>query len=140
MVKTKKHEKSYLEDLQRLQAEFENYQKRIETEKESFQKFANEDLIIELLNVLDNFELSLKHCKDKGIGIIYSQLKSILEKNGLKEISAKGKFDPKLHEVLVQEKGKEDDVIIEELQKGYILNDKVIKPSKVKISKLKWEK
>ena len=129
-------EKEYLEQLQRLQAEFDNYRKRIEKERtENFQQ-NTEKLIIEMLNILDNLELALKHTKEGGIKMVHSQLYSLLEKQGLKTIKAEGKFNPELHEVLIQEKGKTDNQIVEELQKGYTLNDKVIRPSKIKISKI----
>ena len=126
----------YLEQMQRLQAEFENFQKRTEKEKSEIFRNANEDLIVKLLSVLDNFELALGHVDDKGVNMIYSELHSILEKEGLKVISVDGDFDPNFHEALIQEEGKEDGKIIEELQKGYMLNDKVIRASKVKISKM----
>lgn len=129
-------EKDYLERLQRLQAEFENFRKRTEKERLEILKNANEDLIIKLLSVLDNFELALKNINDKGVSMIYSELHSILEKEGLKTIETKGKFNPKKHEVLIQEAGEEDENILEEIQKGYTLNNKVIKASKVKISKV----
>ena len=131
----KSKEEKYLEQLQRLQAEFDNYRKRVDKEKQEILKNSNKDLIIKLLNVLDNFELALKHTDDKGIKMIYSELYSILEKQGLKQIKAEGKFNPELHEVLIQEKGKKDGIILEELQKGYTLNNKLIRTSKVKISK-----
>lgn len=126
----------YLEQLQRLQAEFENFRKRTEKERQAIFLNANEDLIVKLLGVLDNFELALKHVDDEGIKMIYSELYSILENEGLKPIKAEGKFDPRVHEALIQEDGEEDEKIIEELQKGYMLNDKVIRHSKVKITKM----
>ncbi|MCH8329317.1 MAG: nucleotide exchange factor GrpE [Nanoarchaeota archaeon] len=129
-------ERDYLERLQRLQAEFENFRKRTEKERLETLRNANEDLIIKLLSVLDNFELALKNINDKGVSMIYSELHSILEKEGLKTINTKGKFDPKNHEALIQEAGKEDEKILEEIQKGYTLNDKVIRVSKVKISRI----
>ena len=129
-------EKDYLERLQRLQAEFENFRKRTEKERLETLRNANEDLIIKLLSVLDNLELALKNINDKGVSMIYSELHSILEKEGLKTINTKGKFDSKNHEALIQEAGKEDEKILEEIQKGYTLNDKVIRVSKVRISKI----
>ncbi len=138
MEKDKKSkEKEYLEQLQRLQAEFDNYRKRVEREKQEIYNNANEKLITRLLDILDSFELALKHNADEGVKMIYSQLYSLLESHGLKKIEATGKFNPEVHEALIQEEGEEDGIIIEELQKGYILNNKVIRPSKVKISKLK---
>lgn len=133
-------EAEYIERLQRLQAEFENFRRRNETErKESFSN-ANATLISQLLEVLDNFELSLKHNSDPGIKLIYSQLFKILEKQGLKVIDAKGKFNPKIHEALIKEEGKEYGVILEEIKKGYMLNDKLIRASKVRITVLKENK
>ena len=129
-------ERDSFERLQILQAEFENFRKRTEKERLETLRNANEDLIIKLLSVLDNFELALKNINDKGVSMIYSELYSILEKEGLKTIKAEGKFDPRIHEALVQEAGKEDEKILEEIQKGYTLNDKVIRASKVKISKV----
>ena len=129
------------ETLQRLQAEFENYKKYVEKEKAEFVKYAKADLIEKLLPLLDSFELALKNSAEKkellkGVELIYSQFYSMLEKEGLKKIDVKGKFDPHLHEVLLKEKSdKEEDAILEELQKGYILNGKVLRFSKVKVSK-----
>lgn len=135
--KKENKEQEYLELLQRLQAEFENYRKRTEREKEEWISKAAEGITASFLPVLDSFELALKHNKDEGIKMIYSQLYSILEKEGLSKINAEGEFNPELHEALMQEEGNEDNKIIEELQRGYMLNGKVIRPSKVKISKIK---
>jgi molecular chaperone GrpE len=144
--------------LQRLQAEFENYKKYIEKQSADFKKYAKADLIINILPILDSFELALKNTSDslkskssnsheswirekekfvKGVELIYSQLFSALEKEGLKPIKAEGqKLDPIKHEVLLKEKSdKEEDTILEELQKGYLLDEKVIRHSKVKVSK-----
>jgi len=127
--------------LQRLQAEFENYKKYVDKQKAEFVKYAQADLIDQLLPCLDSFELALKNTTDKeklikGIELIYSQLYSLLEKQGLKKIDATGKFDPHFHEVLLKEdSNKEEDTILEELQKGYMLGDKVLRHTKVKVSK-----
>ena len=133
----------YKERLLRLQADFENYRKHLEREKEEFTKNANESLIRDLLNVLDNIEIAIKEIKKKdkeiakGIELIYKDFLKILEKRGLKEIISVGKrFDPYYHEVMMQEfSDKEEGIILEEFQKGYTLNGKVIRHSKVKISK-----
>lgn len=127
-------ENEYLERLQRLQAEFDNFRRRTESEKKTNLMNANSNLISQLLDVLDNFELSLKHNPDKGINLIYSELFKILEKQGLKVIKSEGKFNPKLHEVLIKEEGNEEGIILEEISKGYLLNEKLIRASKVKIS------
>ena len=140
----------YIDHLQRLQAEFDNYRKRAEQEKQLIIKQANQDLIQKLLIILDTFELAFQTQKEdsefaKGMKIIFSETYSTLEKEGLKKIDCTGKkFDPNFHEVMLQEKSdKEEGIILEELQKGYMLNDRVIRFSKVKISnggKEKWIK
>ena len=129
-----------------MQAEFENYKKRVEKESCEFVKAANEELIEKLLPIMDNFELALKSCRAKddfykGMELIYSQLIETLHSQGLKPINCIGKkFDPYYHEVLlVEESDKEDNTVLEELQKGYLLYDKVIRHSKVKIAKKKKE-
>ncbi len=133
-------EKEYFESLQRLQAEFDNFRKRTEKEKTEIVKYAEESLMVELLDILDGFELSLKYSKDEGVKMIYSELYSLLEKKGLKTIEVRGDFNPLFHEALMKEDGKEENKILEELQKGYLLNEKVIRTAKVKISKLGEQK
>jgi len=128
-------EKEYLERLQRLQAEFENFRKRTEKEKSENAINANTNLIFQLLTVLDDFELALKHCKDPGVNLIYDKLNQILKKQGLKVIDTNGNFNPNLHEAVINVDGKDDCTILEEIQKGYLLNDKFLRASKVKIGK-----
>ena len=127
--------------LKRLQAEFENYKKWNAKEKVDFIKYAHADLIAQMLPVLDSFEIALKNTSDKdkfieGMKIVYAQLHSMLEAEGLKPIKATGeKFDPYKHDVLMKEESdKPEETILEEFQKGYMLNDKVLRHSKVKIS------
>ena len=128
--------------LQRLQAEFENYKKYVEKSKSDFQKFTKADMIEKLLPTLDSFEMALKNTENqekfiKGIELIFSQLYQLLENLGLRPIECIGKaFDPYKHEVLLtQESDKEEGLILEELQKGYMLGDKVLRHSKVKVAK-----
>jgi molecular chaperone GrpE len=133
--------------LKRLQAEFENYKKRVDKEHISNVKNSNAELITEILTVLDSFELALKNDGTsenpdiekfrKGLELIYAQLYSILEDNGLRMIDTKNKrFDPYRHEVLlVKECSEPDDLILQEFQKGYMLNDIIIRHSKVMIAK-----
>ena len=130
------------ETVQIVQADFENYKKRTEKDKEEFVKYACQNIVLDLLPILDNFELALKHTKNKeefvkGIELVYSNLIDILDKKGLKPINALSKeFDPVMHEALMQEKSKEKPgIVIEEFQKGYMINDKVIRPTKVKVAK-----
>ncbi len=127
--------------LKRLQAEFENYKKRNEKEKIEFVKYSNAGLIAGLLPVLDSYELALKNTSDKdkfieGMKMIYAQLHSILEVEGLRPIKSTGeKFDAYKHEVLLKEESdKPEGTILEEFQKGYMLNEKVLRFSKVKVS------
>ena len=127
--------------LQRLQAEFENFKKRSDREKAEFAKYANAGIISGILPIIDSFELALKHSGENekfvdGIKMIYAQLYSMLGSEGLKPIKSIGeKFDPYRHEVLMKEESdKPEGTILEEFQKGYMLNDKVLRFSKVKIS------
>ncbi|MDD5331564.1 MAG: nucleotide exchange factor GrpE [Candidatus Nanoarchaeia archaeon] len=143
--KTKENPEKQLQEykdiLQRLQAEFENYRKRTEKEREDIIKYGNQELIIKLLPIVDSFELALNNRKDKdqfvkGIELIYSQFTDTLEKEGVKKIKVLGeKFNPNIHEALLQEHSdKPEGTIIEELQSGYVLNNKVIRFAKVKLS------
>lgn len=136
----------YLSRLKYLQADFENYRKMAAREKEEFTKFANEALIIKLIDVYENLERAIENGKkseDKGallqgIELTYRQLKEVLEKEGLAQIKAVGeKFDPFRHEALMQEAKEncEDGTILEEFQRGYALNNRVIRYSKVKVNK-----
>jgi molecular chaperone GrpE len=142
--KTKEAEE-YLTRLKYLQADFENYKKQMEREREEFVRFATEALVKELIDVLENLERAVASAKKtrkkdmvRGIELIYAQLKEILEKEGLEPIPAVGeKADPFKHEVLLCETKDdcEEDEIIEELQRGYTLRGKVIRHSKVKVAK-----
>jgi molecular chaperone GrpE len=135
----------YRNRLAYLQADFENYRKRNEREKEEFRKYANEALIIELVDVYENLERALEIARKsgdqkmtKGIEMVYGQMKSVFEKYGLKPIQAAGKkFDPHLHEAMLQEKSQDvdEDTVLEEYQRGYTLNSKVIRCAKVKVSR-----
>lgn len=127
----------------RLQADFINYRNRVEREKKSLYASATEDIILQLLPVLDNFERALNNIeKDnayyEGIKMIYNQMINVLTNNGLKEIECLGEtFDPNFHHAIFMEEceDKDEGTIIEVLQKGYMLNEKVIRPSMVKVAK-----
>ena len=137
----------YWDKLLRLQADFENTRKRLEKDKQDFCKFANEGIIVELLSVLDDLERAVELAESghqdlsaflKGVEMILSHLYEMLKANGVKPIEAKGKiFDPNFHEALIQVENKEvpEHTVVEELQKGYLLNDRVIRTTKVKVSK-----
>ena len=140
----KKDELAELKELlQRTQANFENYRKQQELRMQEIREMASKDLIIQLLPVLDNFELALKtncdHTSDviKGVELIHSQLFNLLQNVGLKIIAVKEKepFNPYVHEALMKaESDFPENTIVEELQKGYTLNGKVIRHARVKIS------
>jgi len=124
---------------QRAQADFTNFKRRIEQEKEEIGKFANSILVVSLLPVLDDLERALGSVSDDiaelswvdGIRLIERKLRGILEAQGLFPIEAVGEvFDPYLHEAARQDEGKEG-IVIEELHKGYKFNDRVIRPSRV---------
>ena len=140
-----KDQTSKIEELTNLlrhtQADFINYKQRISKEKEESTYYFKKEIITKLLPVLDMFELALKHKTEdndfvKGMEMIYAQLIATLENEGLQIIPAKDKFDPKFHEaVLSEESDKEEGSILEILQKGYMLNNKVIRFSRVKVCK-----
>ncbi len=132
----------------RLNAEFDNFRKRILKEREEFIKYANEKLILELIDVLESLERGIENTKksddkDKlieGMELVYKQFKNVLEKNGLTPIKALGeKFDHYKHEAMMQTITDECDegTILEEFARGYMLNGKVIRYSKVRVSKNK---
>ena len=128
---------------QRLQAEYANYRRRTQQEKETIGVFANEKIITELIPVIDSMERALDACEDKedtmykGISLVHKQLIDTLVKFGVEEIEAESKeFDPNLHLAVMQESvdGVEANQIVMVLQKGYNLGTKVVRPSMVKVS------
>nr|AGF93039.1 GrpE nucleotide exchange factor [uncultured organism] len=129
------------ESLKKVMADFDNYRKRMMREKKNIIERATEDLMKDLIEVLDDFERAMENedeMDSKGVEMIYDKFKKVLKENGLEEIDCEGKnFDPNYHECLmsVEDEDHEEDEIIEEFQKGYKLNDKVIRPSKVKVAK-----
>ena len=133
--------KELTKTLQFLQADFENYRKRVERDNADFKKYATKQLLVEIIPVLDNFGHALKTVDDEGVRLIHMQLMGILEKYGLKEIECLGKkFDPKLHEALLQEDSdKEANIVLDVLQKGYIVGDAVLRPARVKITRKKQD-
>lgn len=138
--------KSLQEKMLYLQAEFENYKKLKIKEKQDTLKFGNEVLVKELLPVLDNLEMALDHTEKtedykgihEGVRITFNEFLKVLEKAGVTRIEAAGKkFDPNLHEAFYQEE-KEDmepDTVISEFQKGYLLNNRLVRPARVVVSK-----
>ncbi len=145
LKEAQKQAESYKDLLYRKAAEFENFKKRSENEVASVIKFANESLITDLLPVLDDFERSLKAAKTtkefdslyKGIELIYQKLVKSLEKRGVKSFETVGKeFNVEFHDALLQ-MPREDvapHTVLEEVEKGYTLHDKVIRHAKVIVS------
>jgi molecular chaperone GrpE len=136
----------YWERILRLQAEFDNTRKRLERERREFIKYANEGIIFELLNIMDDLERSVESAQGKhedfsaflkGIEMILAHLYELLKERGLTAIESKGKvFDANYHEALMQiDSDLPENTVVEELQKGYTLNDRVIRTSKVKVAK-----
>ncbi|MDD4876432.1 MAG: nucleotide exchange factor GrpE [Dehalococcoidales bacterium] len=139
LTKEKEKAENYLANWQRAQADFVNYKRRIEQEREETSKFANAMLMLNLLPVLDDLERAFTsiplHLAQMtwidGITLIERKLYSSLEAQGLSQIKALGEpFDPNFHEAVMHGKGKEG-IVVEEMQKGYKLYDKVIRPSMV---------
>ncbi len=141
LEESKKLAEERLNQLKYLQADFDNYRKQFEKEKEQTIKLANETLIKELIVTLDDFDAAIRLSAEgenkKGLLTLKKKFFDILVNQGLKETEALGKkFNPEFHEVLCKELSKHnEDEIIEEIQKGYILKSKVIRTSKVKVSK-----
>ena len=129
----------------RLMAEFQNYKKRVAKEKNDIREYATEKLVMELLPVLDNFERALAASAEddpagyaKGMELIFTQMVTELQKSGLTEVEAEGQdFDPTKHNAEMTEENEEleSGKVSKVLQKGYALNDKVIRPSMVAVTK-----
>ena len=140
----------YFNQLQRLQADFENYQKRVEAERGRIAENACETIVSGLLDTLDNFERAVSHLEKlpedeaKGVIMVYRNMIDYLKGNGLERIAAAGcQFDPYRHDAIMQAEvdgtpdGAGDGTVLEEFQAGYTMKGKVIRPSKVKVAKEK---
>lgn len=141
-IKTlEKENQQLLESLKLAKADFENYKKRQEKQEKESIEYASAELTKNLLPILDSFEQAMKNTQDleqfkKGIQQIQKQILQTLEKEGLQKIEANGEFNPHLHEALLTEESEEEqDTILEELQKGYQFKNKIIRHTKVKISR-----
>ena len=134
----------YTNSLKRLQADFENYIKRTEKEKQELMQLANYKLIMKLLTIIDDFEASLKVIKKEGnkdviegIEMVFNNLYKVLDAEGVKPINVNGeKFDPYKHEAIdkVISNEHEEGLILAEIKKGYTYQNKIIRPSMVKIA------
>lgn len=126
----------------RLAADFQNYKRRVEKEKGDIYAYANEKIVVELLDVIDNFERALEHSNEnesfsEGMNMIFKQFKGVLEKSGVEEMNALGEdFDPNFHHAVLTENSVEYESgkVTQVLQKGYLLNKKVIRPAMVKVA------
>jgi len=142
----KQERDSFYDRLLRKQAEFENYKKRVDREKAESAQSASADLMRELLNALDSFELALRNAASEGQGsedmlrgfeLIYKQLQDTLARFGLKPFEAKGKkFDPNFHQAVSTQATNEveENTIIDELRKGYLLHGRLLRPAMVNVA------
>jgi molecular chaperone GrpE len=137
---------SYLDDLRRLQADFDNYRKRTLREQTARTASASQALVARLLPVLDNFELAVSHAEQsrdfdrmlKGVEMVFGELREVLQGEGLVKIEAEGKpFDPERHEavVAVEQEGAEPGTVVDVVRTGYELRGKVLRPAMVKVAK-----
>jgi molecular chaperone GrpE len=151
-AKLKSKEKEAQENYDRLlrvSAEFENFKKRSAREMDDFRKFANQSLIKEMLSVVDNLELAMNSTNghkaiDKGLlqglQMTHREILKVFEKFNVKPIEAKGQtFDPTFHEAVMQEENDDfdDNTVISELQKGYLIHDRLLRPAMVVVAKSK---
>jgi molecular chaperone GrpE len=141
-------ERDNLQDrLLRKQAEFENYKKRVERERSEYVQFASAELMRELLNALDSFDLAIHNAgKDnsggenmlRGLDLVYKQFQDTLGRFGLKAIEAAGQpFDPNFHQAVttVPTDEVEENTVVDELRRGYTLNGRLLRPAMVSVSK-----
>ncbi|HWM14301.1 MAG TPA: nucleotide exchange factor GrpE [Gaiellaceae bacterium] len=132
----------YLSDVKRVAADFDNYRKRAAREQQSLVARAHERLVKDLLPVLDDLERALEAAEqheeaklEDGVRLVHRELRGTLEKEGLVEIETDGEFDPHVHEALLSQPSDEDDgAILQVIQKGYRLGDRVLRPARVVIS------
>jgi len=137
----------YLNDLKRVAAEFENYRKRVARDQESLVARAHERLVKELLPVLDDLERALAAAEEheeakleEGVRLVHRELAAALQREGLAEIDTDGQFDPHVHEALLsQPSDAEEGSVIEVVQKGYTLGDRVVRPARVVVAAPKPE-
>lgn len=129
----RKEKEEYLFQAQRAKADLINYRRRQEQALEEFRKFGQSGFVAELLPLMDSLSAA---GDNEHLQPIKNQLEQLLKKRGLTEIKAKGeKFNPNFHEAMEMAEGDESGVVLEEIQKGYLLGDKVLRPAKVKVAK-----
>jgi molecular chaperone GrpE len=146
LAKARAEAESYLDDLRRLQADFDNFRKRTLREQTARAASASQALVARLLPVLDNFELAVTSAEQsrdfdrmlKGVEMVFGELREVLEGEGLVRIEAEGKpFDPERHEavIAVEEEGIEPGTVVDIVRTGYELRGKVLRPAMVKVAK-----
>jgi molecular chaperone GrpE len=146
LAKARAEAESYLDDLRRLQADFDNYRKRTLREQTARAASASQALVARLLPVLDNFELAVSSAEQsrdfdrmlKGVEMVFGELREVLESEGLVRIEAEGKpFDPERHEavIAVEEEDTEPGMVVDIVRAGYELRGKVLRPAMVKVAK-----
>ena len=132
----------HLNDLKRVAAEFENYRKRVVRDQEGLIARAHERLVKELLPVLDDLERALAAAEqheeaklEEGVRLVHQELAAALEREGLAEIETNGRFDPHVHEALLSQPSEaEEGSVLEVVQKGYRLGDRVVRPARVVVA------
>lgn len=147
LEKAQQERLEYLSQLQRLQAEFDNYRKRVDRETADIKASASDSLLRDIIPILDNLDLAVLHAKDEsghikgedllsGVVLIHEQIKNLLEHQGVEEIPAQGVFNPKIHEALmtVAQKGFARGEIIQTYQRGYTKNGKPFRAAKVSVA------
>jgi len=129
----------------RTQADFDNFRRRARQEKEDLAKYASQKLVENLVPIIDNFDRAIQSSKEtqdfdalaKGIDMVFRQFEGVLQSEGVKQIESIGQpFNPEFHQAVMQVESEEHEegIVVEELQKGYMLNDRVIRPAMVKVS------
>jgi molecular chaperone GrpE len=142
LAEVEREREEYLNDLKRVAADFENYRKRVARDQEGLVARAHERLVKELLPVLDDLERALEAAAqheeaklEEGVRLVHRELMKALAREGLVEVETDGQFDPHVHEALLsQPSEQEDGSVIEVLQKGYRLGDRVLRPARVVVS------
>lgn len=146
LAEEKKKSDEYLDNWRRMTAEFQNYKRRAEKDKAEYAQYANQRLLKRLLDVMDSFDAGFKAIPEQfkneawveGMRAVERQMLQILEQEGVTPIDAQGQaFDPNFHEAMLYEpaEGASEGQILDELQRGYMLQDRVLRPSRVKVAK-----
>ena len=145
LAQLQKERDAYKEQFLRAVADFDNYRKRIERERRELSEYAASDVLLELLPIIDNFERALQapatgdtEAFKRGIELIHKQMLDLLRKRGVTHIDAQGAdFDPNVHQAVIHEPSDEhrEGEVMEELQRGYKLGDRLLRPAMVKVAK-----